>query len=50
MVSLIIGDVMSTALVYACGKSTVVICLILISVLLKFHLQLYGRFVFHNKE
>ena len=45
MVSLTTGNVMYTALAYACGKSIAVICLIRILVLLKFHLQLFDRFV-----
>lgn len=45
MVSLTIGNVMSTVLGYACGRSIVVTCLTLILVLLKFHQQLCDRFV-----
>ncbi|KAJ6405658.1 hypothetical protein OIU84_013587 [Salix udensis] len=41
MVSLTTGNVMYTALAYACGKSIALICLILISVLPKFHPQLF---------
>jgi hypothetical protein len=47
MVSLTTGNVMYTALAYACGKSIAVTCLIRILVLLKFHLQLFDRFVCH---
>ena len=46
MVSLIIENVMSTVLVYVCGKHIAAICLTQISVLLKFHLQLYARYVY----
>lgn len=45
MVNLIIGNVMSTVLVYVCGKRIAAICLTQISVLLKCHLQLCDRYV-----
>ena len=45
MASLIIEDVMSTALAFAYGKSTAVTCLTLILALLKFQQQLFDRSV-----
>lgn len=47
MVSLIIGNAMSTVLAYAYGKSIAVICLTLILALPKYLLLLFDRFVIY---